>query len=130
MFRLISLSLILLHLVYAELMASCLKRGLEELIEHDCRFTVGDETSREDDAVGIVMLTDEMCDFHVPHQTCTHTVMLVEGHCHTLARATDAYAAGYYSCFYIVRKGMGEVGIIARTVAICAVVFILHTFFL
>ena len=111
-------------------MSSCLERSLEVFINDCCCFFVGNEASWQHETVGIVVLAYEMSYLYIPAKTCTHTVVLVESHCHAFARTTDADAAAYYASLDILCERVSKVWIVARTVAVCSEVFVFDTFLL
>ena len=47
-------------------MASCLEWSIEELIDNLGSFLIGDEASGQNETVGIVVLTCEMCNLLAP----------------------------------------------------------------
>ena len=76
---------IVLDLVNAELVAASLKWCLEEFVHDGCCLAVCNETSREHQTVGVVVLTDEMGYLRVPSQAGSDAVVLVECDGHSLA---------------------------------------------
>ena len=64
----------------ALLMATTCELGVEELVEALTAYVLGDEAAREDDDVGVVVLTDEVGNLWLPYKTGTDALVLVEGH--------------------------------------------------
>lgn len=88
-------SLFYRYLVDTFLMASAFELGGEELIHDALCHGVVDETAGHYEHIGIVVLTDEMCNLGYPAQTGTDGLVLVESHVDALAAATDCYAWEY-----------------------------------
>ena len=98
--------------IYALLMATAFEGGCEELIHDLTSHVVVNETTRHHEHVGIVVLTDQMCNLWNPTQTGTHLLVLVERHGDTLARTADGYAGIYLTALDALSKCMTEVGIV------------------
>ena len=64
----------------ALLMATAGELGVEKLVEALAAGFFGDETTGENYDVGIVVLTDKVGYFGLPHEAGTDLLMLVEGH--------------------------------------------------
>ena len=70
-------------------MASAFEGSSEELVHNLTGHIVVDETTWHHEHVGIVVLTDEMCNLWDPTQTGTHLLVLVECDADTFARTAD-----------------------------------------
>ena len=64
----------------ALLMATTCELSVEEFVEALTAYVFGDEAAREDDDVGVVVLTDEVGNLWLPYKTGTDALVLVEGH--------------------------------------------------
>ena len=64
----------------ALLMATSSKLCVEEFVETLAAYVFADETTGEDNHVGVVVLTDEVGNLWLPNKTGTDALMLVEGH--------------------------------------------------
>ena len=62
----------------ALLMAATCKLGVEEFVETLTAYVLGDESAREDDDVGVVVLTDEVGNLGLPNKTGTDALVLVD----------------------------------------------------
>ena len=125
-------SLLFLHygyLFYTALVASALKRNLEEFVHYLCRCLVVNKASGHNEHVGIVVLADEACDFRVPSNAGAHTVVLVQYHAYALTASADADAGINLAALNAFCKRMTEVGIVATDVAVCSVILIRITVF-
>ena len=80
----------------ALLMATSCKLSIEELVETLTAYVFADESAREDNDVGVVVLTDEVGNLGLPNKTGTDALMLVEGHGDAFARTAhgDAWILG------------------------------------
>lgn len=63
--------------------------SVQENVDERERLVGGDETSRERDDVGIVVLTSELGDFAAPAEGAPDVGILVDCHLHAVARAAD-----------------------------------------
>ena len=71
-------------------MAAAFKGGSKELVHNLTGHIVVDEATRHYEHVGIVVLTDEMCNLRNPTQTGSHLLVLVERDADTLAGTADS----------------------------------------
>ena len=92
--------------------------GREELVETGNSGGFIDEAAREDNDVGIVMLTDEVGDFWTPHQSCAHALVLVEGHADALSAAADGDTWINTTIFNGFAQRMTEVGVVTTGFAV------------
>ena len=66
--------------VNASLMTTALKGSVQVLV-HDLASHVGvDETTGHDKYVGIIVLTDKVCNLRYPAESGADALMLVQGH--------------------------------------------------
>lgn len=112
------------NLLNAALMATALKRGLEELVHYcGCRVVV-DESARHYEHVGVVVLAYEVGYLWNPRQSGANALMLVERHVDSFAAAADANARIYLAALNAAGEGVAEVAVVAARVAVCAVVLV------
>ena len=110
------------NLLHATLMATALESCAEELVHDGLGSLVVDETTWENQYVGIVVLADEMGNLLAPSQTGTNALMLVQGHGDTLAAAADADARINLAALDALAKRMAEVWVIDALVTIGTVI--------
>ena len=67
------------NLINSLLMASAFEGSSKEFIHNLASHVVVDETAWHYQYVGIVVLTDEMCNLRNPAQTGAHLLVLVQG---------------------------------------------------
>ncbi len=80
------------------LMASALELGGEELVHDTCCHVRIDEAAGHHEHVGVVVLTDEVCNLGNPAEACANGLMLVERHIDAFARAADGDARKDFAC--------------------------------
>ena len=73
-------------------MASAFEGGSKELVHNLTGHIVVDKTTWHHEYVGIVVLTDEMCNLWDPAQTSAYLLVLVECDADTLTTTTDGNA--------------------------------------
>ena len=65
--------------IHALLVAATFEAGGEELVHNLASHVIVDETAWHYQYVGIVVLTDEMCNLGNPAQSGAHLLVLVQG---------------------------------------------------
>ena len=108
----------------ALLVATTCKFGVEELVETLTAYVFGDETTREDDDVGVVVLTDEVGNFWLPNKACTDALVLVEGHGDAFARTAHGDAWIDFAFLDAFGQSVTVGGIVAGLFSIGAVVLV------
>ena len=101
------------NLIDSRLMATSFEGCGEELVEAGDGGGFVDESSGEDDDVGVVVLADEVGDFGTPDKTSSYALVLVEGHADALARTADGDAGIDGTILDGIAKGVTEVGVVA-----------------
>ena len=114
----------------ALLMAATCKLGVEEFVETLAAYVLGDESAREDDDVGVVVLTDEVGNLGLPNKTGTDALVLVEGHGDAFARTAHGDARIYFAFLDAFSQSMTIGGIVTGFFGIGAVVLVLVAFLL
>ena len=99
-------------------MTSALKCGCEELVEYCLGFLIADETTWQDDDVGVIVLADKLGNVLVPSQSGTNTLMLVQRDCHAFATAADANSRVNLTALNGFSQWMGEVRIVTTDVTV------------
>ena len=61
-------------------MTTALEWSLEIFVHDYLSLTVADKATWHYETVGIVVLTDKVSNLYIPAETCTNTLMLVQGH--------------------------------------------------
>ena len=112
----------------ALLMATSCKLCVEEFVETLTAYVFADESAREDNDVGIVVLTDEVGNFGLPNKTGTDALMLVEGHGDAFARTAHGDAWIYFAFLDAFSQCVAIGGIVTRLFGIGAVVLVLIAF--
>ena len=112
------------NLLYTLQVASCFECRLEEFVHDFFSRLVVDESSGHYEDVGIIVLTNHVCNFGNPCQTGAHTLVLVQRHGNAFAASANADTGIDFTAFDTFSKGMSEVWIIHTHVAPCAVVFV------
>ena len=108
-------------------MATAFEIGGEELV-HYLRGHIGiNETTGHHEDVGIVVLADEMGNLWNPTQTGSDGLVLVERHVDAFAGAADGDAGIDLAGFDAARQGVAEVAVVARVLAVGAVVLPCNT---
>jgi hypothetical protein len=105
-------------------MASAFEGSGKELVHNLASHVVVDETTRHDEYVGVVVLTDEMGNLRNPTQTGTHLLVLVQRNADAFARTADGDTRIDLTTLDALSKSMTEVGIIDRGVTPSTVVLI------
>ena len=86
------------------------------------------ETSGHNQYVGIVVLTNQMCNFGNPAEASTNRLVLIERHVDTLTTATDGNTWEYLALLDTLSQRMTEVAVVTRILRIRAIVLILVSF--
>ena len=111
-------------LLDATLMTATFEGGGEELVEDLLGGLVIDETAWQNEAVGVVMLADELSDVLAPGKAGAYTLMLVQGHDHSLTAAADGDTGIDLTALDGFCQRMGEIGIVNTLVTICTEVLV------
>ena len=112
----------------ALLMATSCKFGAEEFVETLAAYVFADETTGEDNHVGVVVLTDEVGNLWLPNKTGTDALMLVEGHGDAFARTAHGDAWIYFAFLDAFSQSMAVGGIVAGLFCVGAIVLVLIAF--
>ena len=94
-------------------MASARKLGGKPGAYYAYGHLVGDEPGGKHQHVGIVMLFYQFSYGRVPGKSGTYALVMVQGHCHSIAGAADGNAKIAFSLLHGFAEGMGEIRIIA-----------------
>ena len=111
----------------ALLMAAAGKLSLEELVKALTANILLDETTWEDDDVGVVVLADEVGNLWTPYEASTDLLMLVERHGDAFARATHGNAWIALASLNGIGQSVSVSGIVARLFGQGAIVMPLDT---
>ena len=111
-------------------MATSCKLCIEEFVKALTAYVFADESAREDNDVGVVVLTDEVGNLGLPNKTGTDALMLVEGHGDAFARTAHGDAWIYFAFLDAFSQCVAIGGIVARLFGIGAVVLVLIAFLL
>ena len=114
----------------ALLMATSCKLSIEEFVKALAAYVFADESAREDNDVGVVVLTDEVGNLWLPNKSGTDALMLVEGHGDAFARTAHGDAWIYFAFLDAFSQCVAIGGIVARLFGIGAVVLVLIAFLL
>ena len=112
------------NLIHALLMATAFEGCSKELVHNLTSHIVVDETTGHYQNVGIVVLTDEMCNLRNPAQTGTNLLVLVQGDRDTLARATDGNARINLTTLDTLSQSVAKVRIIDTCIAPSTIVLV------
>ena len=113
------------NLVDALLMAPALELGGEVFVHNFASHSLVNEAPRHYEHVGVVVLSNQMGNLWNPAKSGTNALMLVQRHVDSLAAAADGYARKNLASFNATRQGMTEVAIVARLLAVRAIVLVL-----
>ena len=116
------------NLVNTFLMATAFELRSKVLVHNLAGRIFIDETSGHNQYVGIVVLTNQMCNFGNPTETCTNRLVFIERHVDTLTTAADGNTWEYFALLNTLSQRMTEVAIVARILRIRAIVLILVSF--
>ena len=100
----------------------------KELVKALAASLLVDETAREDDDIGVVVLADEVSDFGLPDEAGADALMLVERHRDAFARAAHCDAGIDLATLNSLCQSMAKSRVVARFFGQRAVVLELHTF--
>ena len=95
----------------------------EELVHNLASHIVVDESTWHNQYVGIVVLTDEMCNLWYPAQSCAHLLVLVQCDSDTLATTADSDTRINLTTLDTLGQSMTKVGIIYTRITPCTIVF-------
>ena len=112
----------------ALLMATSCKFCVEEFVEALAAYVFADETTGEDDDVGVVVLTDEVGNLWLPNKSGTDALMLVEGHGDAFARTAHGDAWIDFAFLDAFSQCVAIGGIVTGFFGIGAVVLVLVAF--
>lgn len=108
-------------------MTSTLKAGVKECIHNSHTHLWVDEASRQHNAIGIIMLTCQLRQIHIPAMRGTHTLMLVHSHAYTIATSADCNCRIHLAGLQSRRTRMSKISIITRLRRIRAEILIRDT---
>ena len=114
----------------ALLMATSCKLCIEKFVETLTAYVFADESAREDNDVGVVVLTDEVGNLGLPNKTGTDALMLVESHGDAFARTAHGDAWIYFAFLDAFSQCVAIGGIVTGFFGIGAVVLVLVAFLL
>ena len=114
----------------ALLMATSCKFCVEEFVEALAAYVFADETTGEDDDVGVVVLTDEVGNLGSPYKSGADALVLVERHGDTLTTATHGYTGIYLALLDTLGQCMAVGSVVAAFLSIGAVVLVFHALLL
>ena len=103
-------------------MAATFEAGGEELVHNLTCHVIVDETAWHYQYVGIVVLTDEMCNLGNPAQSGAHMLVLVQCDRDTLATATDGNTRINLATLDTLGQCVSEIGIVYTGIAPCTIV--------
>lgn len=112
----------------ALLMTTSSKLCVEEFVETLAAYVFADETTGEDDDVGVVVLSNEVSNLWLPNKTGTDALMLVEGHGDAFARTAHSDAWIYFAFLDAFSQCVAIGGIVTGFFGIGAVVLVLIAF--
>ena len=112
----------------ALLMATSCKFCVEEFVEALAAYVFADETTGEDDDVGVVVLTDEVGNLWLPNKSGTDALELVEAHGDAFARTAHGDARIDFAFLDAFSQCMAVGGIVAGLFCVGAIVLVLITF--
>lgn len=111
-------------------MATALETGREESVEDGgCRLVV-DETTRQNDDVGVIVLAGELCHVLVPCQSGAYTLVLVKRDSHTLTATANGDARIGFTTLDTFSQWMGEVRIVYALITVGTIILHRIAFFL
>lgn len=113
------------NLIYSSLVASALEGSGEELRQYLVSLMIGDEATRHDEHVGIVVLACQAGNLRIPAQGGTDALMLVQCDADAVSAAADGNAGIALTGFYGERQRMGEVRIVYTLGGVGAEIFVL-----
>ena len=114
----------------ALLMTTSSKLCVEEFVEALAAYVFADETTGEDNHVGVVVLANEVSNLGLPNKTGTDALVLVEGHGDAFARTAHGDARIYFAFLDAFSQCVAIGGIVTGFFGIGAVVLVLVAFFL
>ena len=97
----------------ALLMTTSSKLCVEEFVKTLAAYVFADETTGEDNHVGVVVLTDEVGNLWLPNKSGTDALVLVEGHGDAFARTAHGNAWIYFAFFNAFGKCVAVSGVVA-----------------
>ena len=100
-------------LVDPALMAASFERGVEVCVEDLKGEVVGDESGREDEDVGVVVLLCEGCELREPAESGADALMFVERHLDTVAGTAHCDTEVALSGLDGEGTGVGKIGVVA-----------------
>ena len=112
----------------ALLMATSCKFCVEEFVETLAAHVFADETTGEDDDVGVVVLTDEVGNLWLPNKSGTDALMLVEGHGDAFARTAHGNTWIYFAFLDAFSQCVAIGGIVTGFFGVGAIVLVLIAF--
>lgn len=110
------------NLLDTAFVATALEGGREKFVEDSFGCLVVDESARKNNAVGIIVLTDQLSDILVPNQSGSYTLVLVQGHSHAFATTTDANTWINLTALNAFCQWVGEVWVVYAFVTVCTII--------
>ena len=114
----------------ALLMATSCKLCIEKFVETLTAYIFADESAREDDDVGVVVLTDKVGNLWLPNKTSTNALVLVESHGDAFSRTAHGNAAFHFTSLDAFSQLVTIGGIVATVFSVGAVVLIFNALLL
>ena len=111
-------------------MTTSSKLCVEEFVKTLAAYVFADETTGEDNHVGVVVLANEVSNLGLPNKTGTDALVLVEGHGDAFARTAHGDARIYFAFLDAFSQCVAIGGIVTGFFGIGAVVLVLVAFFL
>jgi len=112
----------------ALLMTTSSKLCVEEFVETLAAYVFADETTGEDDDVGVVVLSNEVSNLGLPNKSGTDALVLVKSHGDAFARTAHGDAWIDFAFLDAFSQSMAVGGIVAGLFGIGAVVLVLIAF--
>ena len=114
----------------ALLMTTSSKLCVEEFVETLAAYVFADETTGEDNHVGVVVLANEVSNLWLPNKTGTDALVLVEGHRDAFARTAHGDARIYFAFLDAFSQCVAIGGVVATVFGVSAVVLIFNALLL
>ena len=98
----------------------------EEFVETLSAGFLGDEASRKDDDVRIVVFANEVSYLWLPHQSGTNALMFVECHANALTATTHSDSGIYFASLDAFCQCVSVSGIIATVLGVGAIILVFN----
>ena len=109
-------------------MTTTFERRTEESIKNFLCSLIVDETSRQDNYVSIIVLTNQTCYILVPCQSGSDTLVLVKSYCHALSTSAYCDTWIYFAILNSLSKRMCKIRIVNTNITVCTEIFDRITF--